>query len=57
MLTPALDKFEQVFDLLVQGCRSEFQSEFNEVFDCVINVAAHELYDSVSIYFIFKLRK
>jgi len=52
VLTPALDKLDQIFEIIVQGCRNEFQTEFHETFDCVINVAAHEFYDSVSLCFV-----
>ena len=46
-LTPAFDKMEQVFEVLSQTCRNEFHVEFNEMFDCVINVGANEIYDQV----------
>jgi len=44
-LTPSFDKIEQVFEVLSQTCRNEFHVEFNEMFDCIINVGANEIYD------------
>lgn len=46
-LTPSFDKIEQVFEVLSQICRSEFNVEFNEMFDCIINVGANEIFDQV----------
>ena len=49
MLTPTFDKLEQIFEVLTQTCRSEFEEkEFKDLFDIILDVGANEFFDPVS---------
>jgi len=46
VLTPTFDKVEQIFEVLTQTCRAEFEErEFKDLFDIILDVGANEFFD------------